>query len=278
MWPPENQKIFRGREDAVSDLFDLNGRVALITGAGQGIGRDAALLFAESGVSGVVVNDFYADRADAVAAQLRERGVDALGVQCDVADYASVGAMVQTAAARFGRIDILVNNAGNAGVSQIEQRLPNFWEVAPGDWPRWLGPNLYGVLNCCHAVVPGMIANGYGRIVTVISEAGRVGEPNYAVYSAAKAGAAGFMRALAKSLGRHLITANCVSLASVETPGLAERNADPEMVKKKLSRYVIRRLGQPRDASAMILFLASDAASWITGQTYAVNGGYAIAP
>ena len=91
-------------------------------------------------------------------------------------------------------------------------------------------------------------------IVTVISEAGRVGEPNYAVYSGAKAGAAGFMRALAKGLGRHMITANCVSLAGVATPGLADRNADPEMVKKKLSRYVIRRLGEPRDASAMILY------------------------
>ena len=86
----------------------------------------------------------------------------------------------------------------------IEKDLPNFWEVGPDDWDRWLGPNLFGVLNCCHATVPGMIANGYGRIVTVISEAGRVGEPNYAVYSGAKAGAAGIhARALAKGLGRH---------------------------------------------------------------------------
>jgi 3-oxoacyl-[acyl-carrier protein] reductase len=262
----------------LSGVFDLNGRIALITGAGQGIGQDTALLFASHRVSGVVVNDFYAERAEAVAAQLRERGIEALAVQCDVTDYASVAAMVKLGVDRFGRLDILVNNAGNAGTSQIEKNLPNFWDVGPDDWNRWLGPNLYGVLNCCHAAVPGMIANGYGRIVTVISEAGRVGEPNYAVYSGAKAGAAGFMRALAKSLGRYLVTANCVSLAGVATPGLGDRNADPEMVKKKLSRYVIRRLGQPRDAAAMILFLASDAASWITGQTYAVNGGYAIAP
>ncbi|MGE3986472.1 SDR family NAD(P)-dependent oxidoreductase [Pseudorhodoplanes sp.] len=262
----------------MSGVFDLNERVALITGAGQGIGRDTALLFADHGIEAVVVNDFHLDRAEAVAALLRERGVGAFAVQADVADYAAVTAMVDKAIERFGRIDILVNNAGNAGTSQIEKNLPNFWEVGPEDWSRWLGPNLYGVLNCCHAVVPRMIANGYGRIVTVISEAGRVGEANYAVYSGAKAGAAGFMRALAKGLGRHLITANCVSLAGVATPGLSDRNADPDMVKKKLSRYVIRRLGEPRDASAMILYLASDAASWVTGQTYAVNGGYAIAP
>jgi 3-oxoacyl-[acyl-carrier protein] reductase len=262
----------------VSDLLQLNGRRALITGAGQGIGRETAMLFAAHGIASVVVNDFYAERAEAVAAELKTTGIEAIAVQCDVTDYAAVSAMVKKAHEALGGIDILVNNAGNAGTSQIERNLPNFWEVGPEDWNRWLGPNLFGVLNCCHAVVPGMIERGYGRLVTVISEAGRVGEPNYAVYSGAKAGAAGFMRALAKALGRHLITANCVSLAGIATPGLAERNSDPEMVKKKLSRYVIRRLGLPSDAAAMVLFLASDAASWITGQTYAVNGGYAVTP
>lgn len=260
----------------VSDVLSLDGRTALITGAGQGIGRETALLFAAHGVKNVVVNDFYAERAEVVAAELRKDGVAVLPVQCDVTDYAAVAAMMKQAQEAFGGIDILVNNAGNAGPGLIERNLPNFWEVGPEDWNRWLGPNLFGVLNCCHAAVPGMIERGYGRLVTVISEAGRVGEPNYVVYSGAKAGAAGFMRALAKALGRHMITANCVSLAGIATPGLAERNADPEMVKKKLSRYVIRRLGQPSDAAAMILFLASDAASWITGQTYPVNGGYSV--
>jgi 3-oxoacyl-[acyl-carrier protein] reductase len=260
----------------VSHVLSLDGRTALITGAGQGIGRETALLFAAHGVKNVVVNDFYAERAEAVAAELRKDGVAVLPVQCDVTDYAAVAAMMSRAQQAFGGIDILVNNAGNAGPGLIERNLPNFWEVGPEDWSRWLGPNLFGVLNCCHAVVPGMIERGYGRLVTVISEAGRVGEPGYAVYSGAKAGAAGFMRALAKALGRHMITANCVSLAGIATPGLAERNGDPEMVKKKLSRYIIRRLGQPSDAAAMILFLASDAASWITGQTYPVNGGYSV--
>jgi 2-hydroxycyclohexanecarboxyl-CoA dehydrogenase len=260
----------------VSDILSLDGRTALITGAGQGIGRETALLFAAHGVKNVVVNDFHAERAEVVAAELRKDGVAALPVQCDVTDHAAVAAMMKQAQEAFGGIDILVNNAGNAGPGLIERDLPNFWEVGPEDWNRWLGPNLFGVLNCCHAAVPGMIERGYGRLVTVISDAGRVGEPNYVVYSGAKAGAAGFMRALAKALGRHTITANCVSLAGIATPGLAERNADPEMLKKKLSRYVIRRLGQPSDAAAMILFLASDAASWITGQTYPVNGGYSV--
>lgn len=262
----------------MSDILGLGGRVALITGSGQGIGRETALLFAAHKIEAVVVNDFFADRAEKVAAELKAQGIAALPWQCDVTDYAAVKAMVKAGVDAFGHIDILVNNAGNAGPALVEKNLPNFWETGPEDWPRWLGPNLYGVLNCCHAVVPGMIERKYGRLVTVISEAGRVGEPNYAVYSGAKAGAAGFMRALAKSLGRYLVTANCVSLAGVATPGLADRNADPELLKKKLSRYVIRRLGEPHDAAAMILFLASDSASWITGQTYSVNGGYAVLP
>jgi len=122
-----------------------------------------------------------------------------------------------------------------------------------------------------------MIANRYGRIVTVISDAGRVGEPHLAVYSGAKAGAAGFMRAIAKAAGRFEVTANCVALGGTRTPGVEALLLDAESLKKALAHYVIRRLGEPDDAANLILFLASDAASWITGQTYPVNGGYSFA-
>jgi 2-hydroxycyclohexanecarboxyl-CoA dehydrogenase len=122
-----------------------------------------------------------------------------------------------------------------------------------------------------------MIECSYGKIVTVISDAGRVGEPNLEIYSGAKAGAAGFMRAIAKALGRHNVTANCIALGATRTPAIAAATANDEIVKRMLKSYTIRRLGEPEDAANMILFLASDASSWITGQTIPVNGGYSFA-
>jgi 3-oxoacyl-[acyl-carrier protein] reductase len=121
-----------------------------------------------------------------------------------------------------------------------------------------------------------MVESNYGRIVTVISDAGRVGEPNLAVYGGAKAGAAGFSRGLAKAVGRYGITANCVALSTINTPGIASALADPETVRKALRSYVIRRFGEPEDPARLVLFLASGAGAWITGQTYPVNGGYAV--
>jgi 2-hydroxycyclohexanecarboxyl-CoA dehydrogenase len=185
--------------------------------------------------------------------------------------------MVRLAQREFGRLDILVNNAGNAGPVQDLANLKPFWETGPEEWRPWLDTNLYGVLNTCRAALPGMMARRYGRIVTVISDAGRVGEPHLAVYSAAKAGAAGFMRALAKAAGRAAVTANCVSLGGVNTPGVKGLVGSEEALQKVLRGFVIRRMGEPDDAANMILFLASEAAEWITGQTYPVNGGYSFA-
>ena len=122
-----------------------------------------------------------------------------------------------------------------------------------------------------------MIAKSYGRIVTVISDAGRVGEPNLEIYSGAKAGAAGFMRAIARSLGRYSITANCVALGTTRTPATAAATGNEELARRILKSYTIRRFGEPEDAANMVLFLASDASGWITGQTIPVNGGYSFA-
>jgi len=133
------------------------------------------------------------------------------------------------------------------------------------------------VLNCTRAALPGMIERGYGRIVTVISDAGRVGEPNLEIYSGAKAGAAGFIRAIAKAVGRYSVTANCVALGTTRTPATAPALEVEEHAKKVLRHYPIRRLGEPEDAANMVLFLASDASSWMTGQTIPVNGGYSFA-
>ena len=256
-------------------LLDLTGRTVLVTGAGQGVGRQIALHCAAHGAT-VVVNDYHAERAAAVAAEIGDGR--ALAERCDVTEYDDVLAMVARVEAAVGGVDVLVNNAGNAGpVVDGTAAAPPFWETGPKDWEPWLGTNFFGVLNVTRAVLPGMVARGWGRVVTTISDAGRVGEPNLVVYGGAKAGAAGFSRGLAKAVGRHGITVNCVSLGSIDTPGVAALNADPAVVEKSLRRYVIRRIGRPDDVAGLVLFLASESASWITGQTYPVNGGYSFA-
>jgi len=260
-----------------TNILDLKGRIGLITGAGQGVGRVVALRFAENNSGGVVVNDFRIDRAEAVAAEVEKLGCKAMAVQCDVTDFAAVGAMFEHARAKFGSVDILVNNAGNAGPDPSAVARKPFWEQEPRDWQPFLATNLFGVLNCVRAAGPAMIANKYGKIVTVISDAGRVGEPQLEIYSGAKAGAAGFMRAIAKNVGRAGITANCVALGATRTPATARAMADPEAAKRILKVYQIKRIGEPEDAANMILFLSSDASSWITGQTIPVNGGYSFA-
>jgi 3-oxoacyl-[acyl-carrier protein] reductase len=261
----------------MSDLLDLKGRTALVTGGGQGVGRRVALHFAEHGAGAVVVNDFRIERAEQVAAEVEKAGVRALAVSGDVSDLAAVAAAVEQAASAFGGVDILVNNAGNAGPNPTEAMEAPFWEQSTAEWQGYLGTNLYGVLNNAHAVLPRMIEQGYGRIVTVVSDAGRFGEKGRECYSAAKAGAAGFTRSLAASVGRYGITANCVSLAATRTPRTAAGLAHEAQVSALLKRYIIRRPGEPEDAANMVLMLASDAASWVTGQTVPVNGGYSFA-
>ena len=262
----------------MDNILDMTGKTVLVTGGGQGVGRQVALHCAGQGAA-VVVNDYHADRAEAVAAEITSEGGSALGLGCDVTDFDSVTAMVERAGKELAPIDVLVNNAGNAGPAEDAlTSIPPFWETGPKEWEPWIGTNFYGVLNASRAVLPGMVERCYGRIVSVISDAGRTGEPNLAVYGGAKAGAAGFSRGLAKAVGRYGITVNCVALSTINTPGVASALADPEVVKKALRGYVIRRFGEPGDAANAVLFLASDAASWVTGQTYPVNGGYAITP
>ena len=262
------------------DVLDLGGQVALVTGAGQGAGKATALMMARHGAGGVAVNDFVLERAEAVAEEIRALGVKAAAVQADVSDLASVQAMAAKATDELGPVTILVNNAGMAGPNAMLWPKHNFWEEDPAEWGKYLGTNLYGVFNCCHALLPGMVEAKRGRIVTIVSDAGRVGEPRQAVYSAAKAGAAGFMRSLAKEGGRFGITANSIALSSLEFP-MSEEEKDKfyqlDQIKAQLSRYVIRRYGKPDEVAALTLFLCSDMAGWITGQTYPLNGGYSFA-
>jgi NAD(P)-dependent dehydrogenase (short-subunit alcohol dehydrogenase family) len=259
--------------------LDLGGQVAFVSGAGQGAGRAIALALARHGAGGIAVNDFAAERAEAVAAEIRALGVPAVAVPADVGDLDAVRAALALAQS-LGPVTLLVNNAGNAGPNVTMRPMPVFWDTDPADWARYFHTNLHGVMHCCHAALPGMIAQQRGRIVTIVSDAGRVGEARLAVYAAAKAAAAGFMRSLARETGRYNITANCVSLSTLE-PALdePERSAflASEQAKAHVARYAIRRFGKPDDVAAMVLFLCSDASGWITGQTYPVNGGYSFA-
>ncbi len=261
------------------DPLDLDGQVAFVTGAGQGAGRGIALALAHHNAGGVAVNDFVLERAEAVAAEIRELGVPAAAVQADVGDMDSVRAAFSAATAALGPVTLLVNNAGNAGPQADMGFSPPFWEADPADWDRYLRTNLFGVMNCCHAAIPAMVEQGRGRVVTVVSDSGRVGEARLAAYSAAKAAAAALMRSLAKETGRYNITCNAISLSTLEPPIDEEQLAQfyaNDRVKAQLSRYTIRRFGQPDDVANMALFLCSDAAAWITGQTYPVNGGYSF--
>jgi NAD(P)-dependent dehydrogenase (short-subunit alcohol dehydrogenase family) len=261
------------------DILNLGGQVAFVTGAGQGAGREIALTLARHNAK-VGVNDYVLERAEAVVAEIKALGGDAVAAQADVGDIASVKAAVDKTAKALGPVTLLVNNAGNAGPNMKIERMTPLWESDPKDWDHFFRTNLFGVMNACHAVVPGMIAaKRGGRIVTVVSDAGRAGEPGLVAYSAAKAGAAGAVRAIAREAGRYGITCNAIALSQLEPPlppdELAAFSAS-DHAKATLSRYIIRRRGKPADVAAMALFLCSDAASWITGQTYPVNGGYQV--
>ncbi|HKR88677.1 MAG TPA: SDR family oxidoreductase [Phenylobacterium sp.] len=262
------------------DLLDLGGQVALVTGAGQSVGREIALTLAKHNAGGIAVNDFVLERAAAVAAEIEALGVRAVPVSFDVGDLEAVRGGVKAAAESLGPVTLLVNNAGNAGPNAQIGLGPEFWESDPGDWDRFFRTNTFGVMNCCHAAIPGMIQAGRGRIVAIVSDAGRVGEARLAPYAAAKAAAAGFVRALAKETGRYGVTCNAISLSAVAPPMEAEKARafeESDQARRQVSRYVIRRFGRPSDVAGMAAFLCSDAAAFITGQTYPVNGGYSFA-
>lgn len=259
-------------------LVDIAGRVAVVTGAGQGVGRQIALDLATFGAGAVVVNDIDTGRAESVATEIRQRGGKAAGFQCDVVDFAAVGEMFAAARSEFGPVGVLVNNAGNQGGSGARPPSAPFWEQGPEQWDPSIGVNLHGVLNCARHALEHMVeGNTGGRIITVISDAGRVGEGGgLEAYSAAKAGAAGLTRALARVGGRFLVTANCVALGATRTPATEWMLEDAEQNKRLLAKYMVRRIGEPSDASGLVAFLASNAASWLTGQTIPVNGGYSV--
>jgi 3-oxoacyl-[acyl-carrier protein] reductase len=268
--------------------LELKGKVACVTGAGQGVGRRIALDLATEGAR-VIVNDLFEDRARAVCSEISAAGGWAEPMPVDVASRQEVSlALVRAAAAAGGPVQVLVNNAGIPPRRREAGGMPPlFSEMPPEDWNELVDINLYGTLNFCHAVLPGMRLAGGGRIVSIISEAGRIGEARLAVYSAAKAAMLGFTKALAQEVGRDCINVNVVALGAVSHEGIKAGALRPdatpendERLAKMLNAYPIarglRRLCRPEDVSGMVLFLASSRASFITGQSIGVSGGYAM--
>lgn len=249
----------------------LHGTRALVTGAGQGVGEGIAHHLAAGGCD-VLVNDFDADRATRVADDIAAAGGHARAVPFDVTDRSAVAAAI----GQHGPVGILVNNAGNAGVTGFGVPAP-FVDTGPEEWERFVAVNLYGVLHCTHAVLPGMIGAGWGRVITIVSDAARVPEKGMAVYGAAKAAAAAFGRGIAAEVARHGITVNNVALGTMRTPLTAALWDEPGLDEQRgaiLSSYLVRRPGEPSDAAWLVAALASPRASWITGQTIPVDGGY----
>lgn len=261
----------------------LTNRTALVTGGGQGVGRRISLTLAAEGAR-VAVNDLVPERARRVANEIEAAGLQGLALPFDVTDLVAVRAAI----ASLGALDILVNNAGIIPERRSgEVGLPYFHEQPPEHWTKIIDLNLLGTLNVVHACLPGMLQRRYGKIVTVISDAGRIGEARYVVYGAAKAAQAGLTRSLAKEVGSARINVNAVSLSAVahEVPmadflredASAESN---ETLKKMLKSYPIGqglgRLTRPLDAANAVAFLVSDVAEYVTGQVLSVNGGYAM--
>lgn len=239
----------------------LDDKIAIVTGAGQGIGAGIATKLAAEGAT-VVVADVNEETAKATAAALGPRAV---GIRTDVTDRDSVEAMVDQVVAEFGRVDVLVNNAG------WDKGEP-FVESVPETWDRIVQINLYGVFNTCKKVLPIMTAQGSGSVINLGSDAGRVGSSGEAVYSAAKGGVIAFTKATARELARSQVRVNCVCPGPTDTALFASIGG--EKLREALERAIpLRRLGQPEDLANAVAFLASEEASFITGQTVSVSGG-----
>ncbi len=248
----------------------IAGRSAVVTGGGGGVGRAIAIQMARAGAH-LWVNDLFEDRALAVAEEIRREGGAADVAVADVSDPAGVETMVGIT----GPVDIVVNNAG---IPPEGFSVKSFAETTPADWAPIIRLNLAAVLQVTHAYLPPMIEAGWGRVLNIVSDAGRHGERKQAVYGAAKAAAMGFSRGLAAEVGRDGITVNCIALGTMNHGQLAAAIVDhPELEAKLARNYPAGRIGRTDDPAPLAVLLCSDAAEWITGQVYPVDGGYAPA-
>ena len=248
----------------MANKIDLAGRIGVVTGGAQGIGRAITERFIASGAK-VAIWDFDRKLAETAA---KELGNGTLAVACDVADAESVAAAAKATEKAFGRIDILVNNAGIAGPTA------KAWEYPVAELRRTMAVNLDGPFNCCHAVVPGMIARNYGRIVNIASIAGKEGNPNASHYSAAKAGVIALTKSLGKELATSGVLVNCITPAAARTDIF--KQITQQHIDYMLSKIPMNRFVEVQEIAAMVAWLSSEDCSFTTGGVFDISGGRAV--
>jgi 2-hydroxycyclohexanecarboxyl-CoA dehydrogenase len=252
--------------------MSLEGKVAIVTGGASGIGRAVCLRLAAGGAR-VAVADINPIGAEETARLAVAAGGQAIAIEADITDLESVRAMATAARERWGSIDVLVNNAG-------WDRLEPFVESSPETWDRVININLKGPINCFSAVLPTMIAQGSGSIISISSDAGRVGSSGEAVYSACKAGIIGFSKTIAREVARHHINVNVVCPGPTRTPLLDSITAGEQgerVIEAMVRQVPFRRLGEPDDIAGAVAFFASADAAFCTGQVLSVSGGLTMA-
>ncbi len=241
----------------------LKGRVALITGAAQGIGKSIALLLARNGAN-IVVSDINLEKAEETAKEIESIGSKSMAIKVDVANLKNVEQMVEAILEKFGKIDILVNNAGITRDKLILR-------MTEEDWDAVLNVNLKGTFNCTKVVVRHMAKQRNGKIVSIASVVGEMGNAGQANYSASKAGVIGLTKTIAREFAQRRINVNAIAPGYIETP---MTEILPEKVKEELKSLIpMERLGKPEDVAEAVLFLVSEESNYITGQVLNVNGG-----
>lgn len=246
--------------------FGLKGKVAIVTGAGQGIGEAIALAFAREGAR-VVLNDIEEDRIRQVAAEISKQSGEAMPVVADVAKRTSVEKMVQRVVCEYGQVDILVNNAGILRRGFVE-------ELKDSDWDITMDVNLKGVLLCCRAVIGTMKKQKWGKIINSASIVGQIPDVGLAAYAVSKAGLITLTKVLAAELAPYNINVNAYMPGVVETPMTSDLIS--KRGEEKLKYIALRRFAQPRDIANLVLFLASDVSNYITGAIIDITGGNLI--
>ena len=252
----------------------LKGKVAIITGGGSGIGRIIAHTLADEGAN-IVIADVNEEEANKVAREVKERVAGSLAVKTDVSRLEETDKMVKSTFDQFGKVDIFIHAA-------VAFSVQPFMKTSPGDWEKVVKVAQFGAMNCSRSVLEHMISAKSGRIIFLGSDAGRIGDAYQPIYAGAKGGIMAFAKSLAQDVGRYGITVNVVSPSLVITEESKDILTkmygldDEKRAQKLYSAYPVRRLGTPEDVAGMVVFLASEKASNITGQTISVNGGFCM--